>query len=102
VQIGCVRGCKSRRNTGFRAKGRGFESISLQRGVGCEPDFLDQGTENLAGSIIALERNGLQMRSSSDDFFTLSGPQIALGDVMMGFALREMRNRGWSKVAVWR
>jgi hypothetical protein len=25
---------------------RKFESISLQRGVQCEPEFLDQGTEN--------------------------------------------------------
>jgi hypothetical protein len=33
VQIGCNRGCKTRRNAGFRAKGRGFESISLQRRV---------------------------------------------------------------------
>jgi hypothetical protein len=29
------------RNAGFREKGRGFESVSLQRGVRCELDFLD-------------------------------------------------------------
>src|SRR5207237_7247750 len=33
---GCNRGCKTRRNAGFRAKGRGFESISLHRRVSCE------------------------------------------------------------------
>ena len=38
VQIGCDRGCKSRRNAGFQAKGRGFESFSLHRRVYCEPD----------------------------------------------------------------
>src|SRR5438477_2889055 len=27
VQIGCNRGCKTRRNAGFRMKGRGFESL---------------------------------------------------------------------------
>jgi hypothetical protein len=27
---------------------RGFESISLQRRVRCEPDFLDRGAENIA------------------------------------------------------
>ena len=27
---------------------RGFESISLQRRVSCEPDFLDRGAENIA------------------------------------------------------
>ena len=44
MQIGCDRGCKSRRNAGFRVKGRGFESISLQQRVSCEPDFLALST----------------------------------------------------------
>ena len=38
MQIGCNRGCKTRRNTGFRARDRGFESFSLQRRVSCELD----------------------------------------------------------------
>jgi hypothetical protein len=37
VQIGCDRGSESRRNAGLWAKGRGFESISLQRRVRSEP-----------------------------------------------------------------
>ena len=30
------------------ARNRKFESISLQRRVSCEPDFLDRGAENIA------------------------------------------------------
>jgi hypothetical protein len=30
---------------------RGFESISLQRGVRCEPDFLDQGCARALGDM---------------------------------------------------
>jgi hypothetical protein len=50
VQIGCDRGCKNRRNAGFQAKGRGFESISLQRRVSCEPAFRDQAPKIYQGA----------------------------------------------------
>ena len=44
VQIGCDRGCKSRRNAGFRAKGRGFEPhLPSARGLQSVPLARTQG-----------------------------------------------------------
>jgi hypothetical protein len=37
-----------RESTVFVPRYQKFESISLQRRVACEPDFLDRGAENIA------------------------------------------------------
>ena len=47
-------GIKPSRRMGFSSTGnRGFKSVSLQRGVPCEPDFLDQGAEKFADRVAA-------------------------------------------------
>jgi hypothetical protein len=67
VQIGCDRGCKSRRNAEFRAKGRGFESI---------PSSAESG----------------ELRSC-DDASTLAGPAAGLRELFSARGFNGLRGR---------
>ena len=69
MQIGCDRGCKSRRNAGVWAKGRGFESISLQASSGescANLTFADESAHVASSSRRSSSGETQEVKASAD------------------------------------